>query len=158
MVKYQINVANDVYPCFPSASFHVNVYKNTSGYLLALFMVVLRTLCLWVEEFVTAVLLFRIVYAMKCNAIYAIITSSWYLFKKKKTPFCWATAKAKVECTVTLSTIQLSFSFVVLQSFPTLLPILRNTCRNKPQSRHGFLKLCYIHLVRLLTTELMRRL
>lgn len=40
MVKYQINVANDVYPCFPSASFHVDVYKNTSGYLLALFMVV----------------------------------------------------------------------------------------------------------------------
>lgn len=95
MVKYQINVANDVYPCFPSASFHVDVYKNTSGYLLALFMVVLRTLCLWVEEFVTAVLLFRIVYAMKCNAIYAIITSSWYLFKKKKNPLLLGNRKGK---------------------------------------------------------------
>lgn len=42
----------------------------------------LRTLCLWVEEFVTAILRFRIVYAMKFNAIYAIITSSWYLFQK----------------------------------------------------------------------------
>lgn len=41
-------------------------------------------LSLWMEELVSAVLPFSVdlVYEMKCNAIYAIINATWYLFKK----------------------------------------------------------------------------